>query len=415
MSTQTATAPEATDAPEATPATAAAAQADEDAIELSVVIPCLNEHETIAIVVEKAVRAIREHGIAGEVIVADNGSEDGSQQLARDAGATVIPVERRGYGNALKGGIAVARGKYVIMGDADDSYDMLEIPRFVEQLRAGHELVQGCRLPGGGGTVMPGAMPWLHRWFGNPVLTQLVRLFFRAPIHDVYCGLRGFTADLYDRLQLRSGGMEFATEMIIKASAFRADIAEVPITLHPDGRKIGRPHLRTFRDGWRTLRLFLQFSPRWTFGIPGVALLSAGLLGYALALPGVRIGPAVLDVHTLLVASLALLLGNQLLAMGIFARRFADEEGLLPSRPWLDALGRWFPLERVLVLSGLVMLAGVALVGRVALQWAGAGFGALDYPTTLRWVIPGVTLVALGANTVFSALFTSLLRLRQPD
>jgi glycosyltransferase involved in cell wall biosynthesis len=244
-----------------------------DAPELSVVIPCLNEHETIGICVEKAVRAMREAGIDGEVILADNGSTDGSIDIATRAGARHVAVPAKGYGNALMGGISAARGRFVIMGDADDSYDFLEIPKFVQKLRAGSELVQGCRLPSGGGSIAPGAMPKLHRWWGNPMFSWLARRWFGAPIHDVYCGLRGFTKDLYGRLDQRCTGMEFATEMIIKASLSGAAISEVPITLHVDGRKTRAPHLKTFRDGWRTLRFFLMCSPRWLFLMPGMLLI----------------------------------------------------------------------------------------------------------------------------------------------
>lgn len=265
--------------------------------ELSVVMPCLNEADTLAICIEKAQRAMRGAGIEGEVIVADNGSTDGSQEIARRLGARVVPVTEKGYGNALMGGIRAALGEYVIMGDADDSYDFLEIPKFVDKLRAGHELVQGCRLPSGGGKVLPGAMPPSHRWLGNPMFSWLVQRMFNAPIHDVYCGLRGFTKKLYNRLDLRCTGMEFATEMIIKSSLFEVDIAEVPTTLHPDGRKAHAPHLRTFRDGWRTLRFFLMYSPRWLFLVPGIGLAIVGLVGYLLAMPGTSVLGATLDAY----------------------------------------------------------------------------------------------------------------------
>ena len=292
--------------------------------EVSVVMPCLNEADTLAICITKAQCAMHEAGIAGEVIVADNGSTDGSQQIAAQLGARVVPVAAKGYGNALMGGIQAARGKFVIMGDADDSYDFLEIPKFVAKLRSGHDLVQGCRLPSGGGTVKPGAMPFSHRWLGNPMFSWLVQKMFRAPIHDVYCGLRGFTKELYGQLDLRCTGMEFATEMIIKSSLFEVDIAEVPTTLHPDGRKAHAPHLRTFRDGWRTLRFFLMYSPRWCFFVPGLLFMLLGMLGYGLALPGVTVLGARLDAHSLLVASLALLLGSQLVQLAAFAKTFAD-------------------------------------------------------------------------------------------
>ncbi|MEL7266274.1 MAG: glycosyltransferase family 2 protein, partial [Planctomycetota bacterium] len=262
--------------------------------ELSVVLPCLNEADTVATCVEKAVRAMRDAGIEGEVVVSDNGSTDGSQQLAIDAGARIVNAPRRGYGAALMHGIENARGRYVMMGDADDSYDFLELPKFMPGLREGNDLVQGCRLPHGGGIVLPGAMPFLHRWFGNPVLSWLVRFMFRIPISDVYCGMRAFQRELYDRLDLRSPGMEFATEMIIKSGLHGATMAQVPITLHPDGRKEHGPHLRTFRDGWRTLRLFLAFSPRWSFFRPGLLLVAVGAILYALALPQIRIFGAAL-------------------------------------------------------------------------------------------------------------------------
>ncbi|QDU58994.1 glycosyltransferase family 2 protein [Aeoliella mucimassa] len=382
-----------------------------ETLELSVVMPCLNEEDTLGICIEKAQRAMREHQIRGEVIVADNGSTDRSIEIATELGARVVNVEAKGYGNALMGGIEAARGQYVIMGDADDSYDFLEIPKFVDQLRNGHDLVQGCRLPSGGGTVLPGAMPPLHRWWGNPMFTWMVRNMFSAPVHDVYCGLRGFTREHYDRLDLRSTGMEFATEMIIKSSLFQADIAEVPTTLHPDGRKAHAPHLRTFRDGWRTLRFFLMYSPRWCFLVPGVLLAVLGILGYALALPATQVAGVTLDAHTLLVASLAMLVGTQLVQLALFAKTFAISERLVPESPKM----RWFrqvaTLERGLV-SGLALAAGgTALIGVAFASWQAVDFGALDYATTMRWVIPGVTAVALGCQTMFASFFLSVLRM----
>jgi len=378
-------------------------------LELSVVIPCLNEAETLGTCIGKALRAMAEHGIDGEVVVADNGSTDGSQDIARDLGARVVSVAAKGYGNALMGGIAAARGRYVIMGDADDSYDFSEIPQFVDRLREGYDLVQGCRLPSGGGRVMPGAMPALHRWWGNPMFSFLVRSWFKAPIHDVYCGLRGFSRELYDRLNLRCTGMEFATEMVIKSSLFRERIAELPITLYPDGRKTRAPHLKTFRDGWRTLRFFLMYSPRWLFLVPGVLLILLGLLGYALALPGVTLWGATLDAHTLLFASLFLLTGYQALQFALFAKTFAVTEGLLPRDARLDAFFRWVNLERGLVLGAGAMLGGGVLLAVAVRQWQLAGFGDLDYARTMRLVIPGVTLAALGFQTVLSGFFVSIL------
>src|SRR5262249_46527630 len=258
---------------------------DFSGIEVSVVMPCLNEADTLGTCVGKARRALDQAGIAGEVIVADNGSTDGSREMAAHLGARLIDVPAKGYGNALMRGIAAARGRYVIMGDADDSYDFGEIPKFVEKLREGYDLVQGCRLPAGGGIVKTGAMPLTHRWIGNPMFSALGRHWFHSPVHDIYCGMRGFTKELYQRLEQRCSGMEFATEMIIKSSLRGERIGEVPITLHPDGRKAHAPHLKTVRDGWRTLRFFMMYSPRWLFLIPGALLILFGLAGYAMAMP----------------------------------------------------------------------------------------------------------------------------------
>ena len=385
---------------------------DASPIELSVVMPCLNEADTIAACIEKATRAMREHGIDGEVVVADNGSTDGSQQIAERLGARVVPVASRGYGNALMGGIAAARGRYVIMGDADDSYDFGEIPAFVARLRAGAELVQGCRLPAGGGRVLPGAMPFLHRWWGNPMFSALARLWFRSPIHDINCGLRGFSKSFYESLGQRCTGMEFATEMIIKATMRHARIAEVPITLHPDGRKAHAPHLRTFRDGWRTLRFYLMYSPRWLFLLPGVLLVLLGLVGYALAMPGLRVFGAALGEHTLLFATLAIICGYQSILFAIFTKVFAIMEGLLPADPRLDRMFGVLNLERGLILGALTTVAGLALLVVAILKWRDVHFGPLDYRHTMRWVIPGVMLTAVGFQTVLSSFFTSILGLR---
>ena len=382
-------------------------------VELSIVMPCLNEADTIETCVRKALAALSEHGIAGEVIVADNGSTDGSPDIARRLGARVVPVAARGYGNALMGGIAAARGTYVLMGDADDSYDFGQAPRFLEKLREGYDLVQGCRLPAGGGTVERGAMPFLHRWWGNPMFSLFARWWFRAPIHDVYCGLRGFRRDFYERLDQRCTGMEFATEMIIKASLYQARIAEVPITLHPDGRKAHAPHLKTFRDGWRTLRFFLMYSPRWLFFRPGVVLMILGLIGYALALPGVRIGRLAFDAHTLLFASLAVLLGHQAVLFAVFTKTFAISEGLMPEDNRLTRLFKLIPLERGLILGVASLLIGLVLLLAAVNQWRLAGFGRLEYARTMRWVIPGATLTALGFQTVFASFFISVLQMRR--
>ncbi len=380
-----------------------------ESVELSVVMPCLNEADTLATCIRKAQTSFAEHDIAGEVIVADNGSSDASVSIAEELGARVVHVTERGYGSALMGGIAEARGRFVIMGDADDSYDFLEIPKFVEKLRAGADLVQGCRLPGGGGRVLPGAMPWLHRWLGNPMLTRMVRFMFHTPIHDIYCGMRGFTKKLYDRLEQRCTGMEFATEMIIKSTLLGARIDEVPITLHPDGRTSHGPHLRTFRDGWRTVRFFLMYSPRWLFLVPGIVLLLAGVVGYALALPGAQVGEARLGVHTLLVASLSILLGYQSILFAIFSKTFAVSVGLMPPDDRLERFFTFATLERGLVLGAGAFAVGLGMIGYATSTWAERDFGPLDYPTTLRLVIPGVTLAALGFQTILSGFFVSIL------
>ena len=382
-------------------------------IELSVVMPCLNEADTIASCVTKALESLREHRITGEVIVADNGSTDGSQELAAQLGARVVPVSQKGYGSALMGGIAAARGKYVLMGDADDSYDFRAIPAFVEKLREGYDLVQGCRLPSGGGTVMPGAMPFLHRRWGNPMFSWLARGWFHAPIRDVYCGLRAFTKAHYERLDQRCTGMEFATEMIIKTSLIGANVAEVPITLHVDGRKAHAPHLRTFRDGWRTLRFFMLYSPRWLFLVPGTLLIALGIVGYSIALPGMHFGRVAFDVHTLLFASLAAIAGYQSIVFALFTKVFAISERLLPEDSRLTRLGKLVSLERGLLAGAIAMVVGMALLAGAVKQWWVVNFGPLDYSHTMRWVIPGVTLTTLGFQTVLSSFFLSVLGMKR--
>lgn len=382
-------------------------------VEVSVVMPCLNESDTLAACIEKAQRALREGGIAGEVIIADNGSTDGSPAIAEALGARVVHVPERGYGSALMGGIAAARGRYVIMGDADESYDFLEIPKFVARLRDGDDLVQGCRLAWGGGHIAPGAMPLLHRWWGNPMFTLMVRKWFGAPVHDVYCGLRGFTKEFYERLDQRCTGMEFATEMIIKAGIYHARVSEVPITLHPDGRTSHPPHLKTFRDGWRTLRFFLLYSPRWLFMTPGIALIGLGLIGYALALPGTRAFGVHFDAHTLLFASLGIICGYQAIQFAVFAKTFAISEGLMPMSDVTRRIFGAISLEKGLIAGALGMLGGILLLLGAVAQWRARNFGNLDYAVTMRWVVPGVTLTALGFQTILSSFFLSLLGMRR--
>jgi glycosyltransferase involved in cell wall biosynthesis len=383
-------------------------------VEVSVVMPCLNEADTLETCIRKAQRALRENNIAGEVIIADNGSTDGSQRIAIRMGARVIHVESKGYGSALMGGIAAARGRFIIMGDADDSYDFLEIPRFVEKLREGYDLIQGCRLSSGGGKIMPGAMPFLHRWWGNPLFSAMARHWFKAQaIHDVYCGLRGFTKEFYQRLNQRCTGMEFATEMIIKASLFREKISEVPITLHRDGRKSHAPHLKTFRDGWRTLRFFLMYSPRWLFVIPGALLILLGLIGYTLAMPGARLGRVTFDAHTLLFSSLAIICGYQSILFAVFTKTFAVGEGLMPEDRYYNWFFRVANLERGIIIAGGAMLLGLTLLLAAVNEWRLVDFGHLEYAKTMRLVVPGVTLTALGFQTILSSFFVSILGLRR--
>jgi glycosyltransferase involved in cell wall biosynthesis len=383
------------------------------ALEVSVVMPCLNEADTIGACVEKAWRALREQGIDGEVIVADNGSTDGSREIAAQHGARVVGVDHKGYGSALMGGIAAARGTYVIMGDADDSYDFLEIPRFVAKLREGYDLVQGCRLPSGGGRIEYGAMPFLHRVWGNPMFSAMARSWFGAEVEDVYCGLRGFRRAWQSALGQRCTGMEFATEMIIKASLARVRVAEVPITLHPDGRQAHAPHLRTFRDGWRTLRFFLVFSPRWLFLVPGLALVLVGVLGYAIALPGLRIHGVQFDVHTLLFASLSLICGYQSIVFAVCTKVFAISEGLLPMDRRMTRAFELVTLETGLLAGVGTMLPGIGLLAWAVVFWFSRGLGPLDYSTTMRWVIPGVMLTAIGFQTILSSFFLSILGMRR--
>jgi glycosyltransferase involved in cell wall biosynthesis len=388
----------------------ASAAKEPEAIEVSVVMPCLNEAETLESCIAKAQRALREAGIAGEVVVADNGSADGSVEIAERMGAKVVNVRARGYGNALMGGIAVASGKYVVMGDADDSYDFGHIPRFVEQLRGGADVVMGNRFRVG---IEKDAMPALHRYLGNPLLTWLGRLFFHSPVGDFYCGLRGFRKDAYERMGLRTTGMEFATEMVVKATLLRLRIAEVPTTLSPDGRN-RPPHLRTWRDGWRTLRFFLLYSPRWLFLYPGMAMMLAGCLLGLWLLPAPRaVGNITFDVHTLVYASAFVLLGFQAVAFAVFTKFFAISEGLLPPDPTLDKLFRYVTLEIGLAIGALLTVAGLASSVYAVGAWGSKHFGGLDYPHTMRLVIPAALLLTLGAQTIFASFFMSVLGLRR--
>lgn len=376
-------------------------------------MPCLNEAETIGTCVEKARAALAANGIAGEVVVADNGSTDGSPEIAERLGARVVRIPTRGYGSALMGGFAAARGKYVLMGDADDSYDFGEAPRFLEKLRQGYDLVQGCRLSSGGGRIEPGAMPFLHRWLGNPVFSLMARSWFKAPIHDVNCGLRALSKAHFERLDQRCEGMEFAVEMIIKSSLQGARIGEVPITLRQDGRTVHAAHLRTFPDGWRTLRFFLLYSPRWLFLLPGAALILFGLICYVLGLPGLRLGPARFDVHTLLFGSLAIICGYQSILFAVFTKTYAVSAGLIPEDRRITRLYQVVNLEKGLLAGAVMMLFGFVLLIYAINQWRLQAFGPLDASHTMKRVIPGVTLFTLGFQTILYSFFLSVLGIRQ--
>jgi glycosyltransferase involved in cell wall biosynthesis len=379
--------------------------------ELTVVMPCLNEARTIGICIQKALDSFERIGIAGEVVVADNGSTDGSREIAEDLGARVVPVEQRGYGAALTGGIAAARGRWVIMGDADDSYDFSELERFVQRLREGYDLVAGNRFEGG---IREGAMPWLHRRLGNPALSFVGRRLYGTPCGDIYCGLRGFDREKVAALDIRSSGMEFAIEMIVKATMMGLKVTEVPTTLSPDAE--GRePHLNTWRDGWRSIRLLLLYSPKWLFLYPGLALLAVGVAGMAWLVPGQRsVGSVTFDVSTLLYFSLAVIVGLQSVYFFLTARWFGITEGLLPDDPrirrLLEGRGR---LELGLAAGMLLLGIGLGLSVYALATWNEAGFGRLDYPDTLRIIIPGATLIACGMQTALSALFLSVLGLRR--
>jgi hypothetical protein len=379
-------------------------------IEVSVVMPCLNEARTVGRCVDKAVRALKGLGVAGEVIVADNGSSDGSPQIARAHGARVVPVERRGYGSALQAGIGAARGRYVIMGDADDSYDFSDLEPFLKRLREGDDLVMGNRFKGG---IRPGAMPWLHHYVGNPLMTGLLNLFFRSPIGDAHCGLRAFRKDSYQKLGLQTPGMEFASEMVVKACLNRQKISEVPIVLHPDGRDRA-PHLRSFRDGWRHLRFLLLMCPLWLYLIPSTLLLGAGLALMSWLTPGPQaVAGVVLDVHTMLLGALCVLLGYQTLWLWAYARIHGWTSGLLPPNTFSRRVFDFFTLERGLLAGAMFLLTGLGLNVWLVREWYGVNLGPLDVQITLRYALWGFTLMVLGVQTIYGSFFLSMLGIKQ--
>ena len=380
----------------------------DEPLELTLLMPCLDEARTVGACVEKALSFLSRHGISGEVLVADNGSADGSREVAAQAGARVVLVRERGYGAALLAGIEEAFGRYVIMGDSDGSYDWTELMPFVEQLRAGHELVMGNRFRGG---IQKGAMPFLHRYLGNPLLSALGQRFFGSQCGDFYCGLRGFSRAAALRMDLRSRGMEFALEMLVKATLLGMRVSEVPIRLSPDGRG-RRSHLRTWRDGWRSLRFYLLYSPRWLFLYPGLCLMAFGLGLGAWLVPGARqLGALRLDVHTLLYCAVAASVGFQLVAFALFGKVLAVVSGLHPPSRMAEGFVRELHLEHGLAAGGALALFGLVLSLRATLGWAGHSFGALDPFQTMRTTIPGALLIMLGFQVIGCRFYFSLLKM----
>ncbi len=383
--------------------------ADAGVVELTILMPCLNEGETLASCVRKARDFLLRADISGEVLIADNGSTDGSQAIAAAHGARIIDVPARGYGAALLGGIQAARGRYVIMGDSDDSYDFGSLDRFVDRLRQGYELVMGNRFKG---DIRPGAMPPLHRYLGNPVLSFIGRLFFHSPCGDFHCGLRGFSRDAMLRLDLQASGMEFASEMVVKATVAKLRIAEVPIVLWPDGRS-RMPHLRSWRDGWRHLRFLLLFSPRWLFLYPGAFLFGLGIVLMAWLIPGQRVVlGTMLDIHTLLYASLAVVVGYQSMIFWVCAKVYGVYERIVPPDPWFSDWLRSVTLERALIAAAALFAVGLGLGVYALAGWSSADFGVLAPQRTMRLVIPSTTAILLAMHTVYGAFFIDILGIR---
>lgn len=376
-------------------------------VELTVVLPCLNEAETLRTCIDKARKSIADLGVAGEVVVADNGSTDGSQEIARDAGARVLDVPVRGYGAALQAGISSARGEYVIMADADDSYALEDLGPFLDSLRRGADLVMGNRFAGG---IEPGAMPALHRYLGNPVLSFLGRRFFNIPIHDFHCGMRGFRRDRVVTLGLRTTGMEFASEMVVRAALHGFDIREVPTTLRPDGRT-RPPHLRTWLDGWRHLRFLLALSPRWALYYPSIALVVTGTFVYVWLLAGAqRVSGVSLDIHTLAAAATAIIVGVQLGGLALVSRSYCGHLGLLPASSRIDEMLGRFTLERGLIVGAVAVLAGIGCFVVAVLRWEATNFGALEVGESMRIVMTGMLLIVTGMQVAAVSFMLSLTR-----
>jgi glycosyltransferase involved in cell wall biosynthesis len=382
----------------------------EKQLELTIVMPCLNEAETLKTCIDKAMKYLKDNNVAGEVVIGDNGSTDGSQDIARSCGARVVDIPRKGYGSALMGAILAAKGKYVIMGDSDDSYDFSNLNPYMEKLRQGYDLVMGNRFKGG---IAKGAMPFLHYYLGNPVLSFIGKLFFGGGINDFHCGLRGFRQDIVTLLNLQTTGMEFASEMVVKAQINKLKIIEVPTTLSPDGRS-RPPHLRTWRDGWRHLRFLLLYSPKWLFLIPGLTLMILGFILFALIEQGpVQLMNMYFDTNTLLYAGAFMVIGFQAVNFAVFTRIYAIQQGFLPKNKTLDKLYNFVTLEAGLVIGILITLAGLAGSVYSLYLWDLEEFGNLNYSSILRVVIPSVIAIMIGLQTVFSSFFLSFLGLNQ--
>jgi glycosyltransferase involved in cell wall biosynthesis len=379
-----------------------------ESLELTIIMPCLNEAETLAVCIDKAIDYLNRSGIDAEVLIADNGSTDGSQAIANAHGARVVNVQEKGYGAAIMGGIEAAKGRYIIMGDSDDSYDFSALDPFVEKLREGFELVMGNRFKGG---VAPGAMPPLHRYLGNPVLTGIGKLFFKSPLGDFHCGLRGFNTEAIRQLNLKTTGMEFASEMIVKATLYNLRIVEVPTTLSPDGRS-RPPHIRSWRDGWRHLRFLLIFSPRWLFLYPGLFFIAAGLLVMLWLIPGIRmIGGVGFDIHTMLYASASVIIGIQAVFFALFSKLFAIGIKLFPADDRIRWIMKQWSLERGLIVGLVLTLLGLLGSVDAVTGWRQGDFGAMSPTSTMRIIIPSITGLVVGLQIILGSFFMSMLRL----
>jgi len=377
--------------------------------ELSIVMPCLNEAETLAVCIRKAKQFLEKANISGEVVIADNGSTDGSQKIAEENGARVIHVPTKGYGAVLIGGINSSQGKYIIMGDADDSYDFSSLSLFVEKLRGGYELVMGNRFKGG---IMPNAMPPLHKYLGNPVLSGIGRLFFRVPIGDFHCGLRGFSKEAILKLDLHTSGMEFASEMVVKATLHKLKITEVPIILHKDGRS-RPPHLRSWRDGWRHLRFLLMYSPRWLFLYPGIFMILIGIIITGLLLPAPLVIKGVtFDIHTLLLANVLIILGTQIVAFALLAKQYAIKHQLLPKHTNFISLFDKISLETYLITGLCSVTIGLSGIVYSVIIWGSYNFGDLSTENMMRLLVPSITFLAVGLQIIFASFFKSIIDLK---